>query len=63
MTENVWMSTMVSLGKHGDSVKSRPGFVNQDGLIALPPKAAKSQKPWFDRMGIKEDAINVFLKM
>ena len=61
--ESVWSATIVDLGKCGDSQKSRAGFMNQDRLVALPPKARKAQGPWFKKMGITEEAQQMFAKM
>lgn len=57
-----WRATTVNLGKHGDTQCARAGFVNDDGIVALPPTAAKRFGTWAEKMKISPQAVENYLK-
>lgn len=52
-----WRKTMLQLKFHARSRNARSGaregYVRDDGLIAVPPKAGGKLKAWLRKMGIE----------
>lgn len=58
-----WSLTQVSLGTQGQRAPSRLGFVNERGLIAVPPKRIKRFGWWAKRMGISAEAQDAYRQL
>lgn len=53
--ESQWSKTVVFLANLPErGSRSREGYVDQDGVVALPPKAGHKISEWKRRMGIRE---------